>query len=106
MRHRVVLTFAREFLERRGLAPLLLLKAPAARRALRPAGVVLASADQLVRHIGVLNVASVRVPVAHTPTADTDVLDRVEVLRTDSTCLKNRLVGHIQIKFQRERADL
>lgn len=37
--------------------------------------------DQLLRHVGVLNVASVRVSVAHATATNADVLDRVEILQ-------------------------
>lgn len=75
------LTFTYEFLGRGGLSPFLLLEALAAGRALRSAGVMLAPADQLLRHVGILNIADVRVSVAHATTANTDVFDRIKVLQ-------------------------
>jgi hypothetical protein len=70
-----VLTFACEFFECCGLLPFLLFEAFATRGALRPASVVLASADQLLRHVGILNVACIRMAVAHATTANADILD-------------------------------
>lgn len=70
-----MLTFAYEFFECCRLPPFLLLEAFATRSALRSAGVVLTPTDQLLRHVRILNVACVRVAVAHATTADTDILD-------------------------------
>lgn len=61
--------------------PLLLLEARAAHGALRPARVMLAAAhEDITFALRVCRVAVVRVPVAHAPTADTDVFDTVKVL--------------------------
>lgn len=51
---------------------------------------MLAPADQFVRHVGVLNVADVRVTIAHATTAYADIFDRVKVLQYKKTFFRSR----------------
>lgn len=72
------------------LLPLLLLEAGTALSAMDAAGVVLALARQHSIRAGRVQVAVVGVSVAHAPTADGHVLDRVEV----APCHRRILPGH------------
>lgn len=76
----IILTFACELFRRSGLPPLLLFESFATGSALGSASVMLASADQLLRHLWVHYVTSIRMTVAHAPATNTDVFDGVEVL--------------------------
>lgn len=87
-----VTRFTGELLGSSGLSPLLLLESLTAGCALRSTGVVLTPAEQLLRQLRIQDVASVRVAVAHAPTADADVFDRVEVSPGDSGVLPDQ--GH------------
>jgi len=42
---------------------------------------MLASTDQFLRQIRILNVTNIRMSVTHTTTADTDIFNGVEVLQ-------------------------
>lgn len=75
------LTFADELFVVGRLSPLFLLVALATGRALRSASVVLAPAEKFFRLVRVQGVASVGVSVAHAASTDTDILDRVKVLK-------------------------
>lgn len=63
------------------MSPFLLLKAFATLRTLRSAGIMLTLTNQLLRHVGVLNIAGVCVSVTHATAADADIFDRIEVLQ-------------------------
>lgn len=77
----MILTFASELLKRRGLPPFLLLKSFATSRTLRPTSVMLASANEFLRHFWIQYIASIRMAIAHAPTPDTDIFDGVKVLK-------------------------
>lgn len=68
-------TFAGVVIVESGRSPRLLNKASATTFALVTTSVVLATTDQTHRIVGVGQVATVRVTIAHTPTADRYVLD-------------------------------
>jgi len=42
---------------------------------------MLASTDQFLRQIGILNITDIRVSVTHATTADTDIFNGIEVLQ-------------------------
>lgn len=76
------LTFASKSIPILRDPPFLLLEAWTASRALRPAGVMLTSTDQdIAVGLRVSRIASVRVTITHTPTAYTDILYTVVVLK-------------------------
>lgn len=74
------LTFTDKQLVGLGLAPGLLLKARTAYFAVVTTRVVLTATQQLVRVVGIRDVTCVGVTVATTPTSNTDVFDRIEIL--------------------------
>lgn len=76
----ICLTFADKKLVGLGLAPGLLLEAGAADLAVVTACVVLTATQQLVRVLGIRDVACVGVTIAATSASNTDVFDRIEIL--------------------------
>ena len=77
----MVLTFADKLLRVCRLSPLLLLKSFAASITLRPTGIMLALAEQLLWLVRVKCITGIGVTIAHAPSSNADIFDGVKVLR-------------------------